>query len=260
MPCALTSDADYPDYLKSILKEIEAGNDEELKACACALRSPVTDEGCPVVDEDGKVGAFQSCVIETDSDPALLRDGFIQFYPVGVSLKQAMKWIWKSRAFTGSGSGQQQSDCCGYIPNQSPTYVELTFPKSQSTLGEKKMSEILCNYNESFLFVGTDLLQECNGTTSGPISAEAYFDFLLSEQWPIYLYDEKYYLSVSYKVGPQAMNYRDINENAPQGITYSAGNFTVDGVNFPLYVPTPECNATPQTNFTCTTSLERTPD
>jgi len=38
MPCG-TSNSNYPDYLKSIIKAIEAGNDETLKACACNLRS-----------------------------------------------------------------------------------------------------------------------------------------------------------------------------------------------------------------------------
>jgi len=38
MPCG-TSNSNYPDYLKSIITAIEAGNDETLKACACNLRS-----------------------------------------------------------------------------------------------------------------------------------------------------------------------------------------------------------------------------
>jgi len=38
MPCG-TSNSNYPDYLKSIIKAIEVGNDETLKACACSLRS-----------------------------------------------------------------------------------------------------------------------------------------------------------------------------------------------------------------------------
>jgi len=210
------------------------------------------------------------CVTETDSDPALLRDEFNQFYPVGVSLEQAMAWIWKSRAFTGSGSGLQFAECCGNLstPPNSPIYHELTFPNSQSTSGydaaKTKMSEIACGegYNALFGFEGTDSLQECSGPTGQPISAEAYFGFSLGTvfgfPWPIYLYDEKYYLAVDYTVGSQATNLRDINENAPQGFTYFVGNLTIDGINFPLYSPPPDnCNADPQTNFTSTTSLER---
>jgi hypothetical protein len=209
------------------------------------------------------------CVIETDSDPALLRVGFTQFYPVGVSLEQAMAWIWKSRAFTGSGSGQQFADCCGYLstPPNLPIYYVYSFPNSQSTSEEDaaktKMSEIACGegYWALFLFEGTEISQSCSGPPGSLISAEAYFSFQLGTvfgfPWPIYLYNEKYYLSVDYTVGPQALNFRDINENAPEGITYFVGNLTIDGINFPLYAPPPESCATPQTNFTCTTSLER---
>lgn len=37
MPCALTSPYNYPDYLKITLKEIEIGDDENLKIAACGF-------------------------------------------------------------------------------------------------------------------------------------------------------------------------------------------------------------------------------
>jgi hypothetical protein len=54
MPCAITEPGGYPDYLKSILKTIATENNDTLKACACSLRSPVSDEGCLILDEDNK--------------------------------------------------------------------------------------------------------------------------------------------------------------------------------------------------------------
>ena len=39
MACGLTSSLNYPDYFQSILKEINIGNDTDLKTCACSLRS-----------------------------------------------------------------------------------------------------------------------------------------------------------------------------------------------------------------------------
>jgi hypothetical protein len=86
MPCAITSGADYPDYLKAILKEIAVGNDTTLKNCACSLRSPATEDGCLIVDEDGKIGAFPFCV----PTGTITSGSFI-----AVSLKEAMSIFWK---------------------------------------------------------------------------------------------------------------------------------------------------------------------
>jgi len=96
MPCALTSNTDYPGYIKAILKEIDAGNDETLKACACSLKTPVTDEGCPILDEDGKVGAFPFCWTQSDISGV----GANTRWPVGVSLKQAMNLYWNTLGFS----------------------------------------------------------------------------------------------------------------------------------------------------------------
>jgi len=99
MPCALTSDADYPDYLKSILKEIDAGSDDESKACACSLKTPTTDEGCPITDSDGKLVAFPFCL---PTEPIVINYN-IQNYAtasIGLSYKQAMNIYWKRKPFT----------------------------------------------------------------------------------------------------------------------------------------------------------------
>ena len=90
MACGLTSGADYPDYLKAILKGIEAGNDDEAKACACSLRTPTTDEGCPITDEDGKLLAFPFCLDTTA--PAI--DPNYERNDLALTYKQAMKFYW----------------------------------------------------------------------------------------------------------------------------------------------------------------------
>jgi hypothetical protein len=97
MPCALTSEADYPDYLKSILNEIEAGNDEALKACACSLKTPTTNGGCPILGEDNKVGAFPFCLTYIEEDTSSVGDG--TNYPLKLSLKDAMNLYWSSFRF-----------------------------------------------------------------------------------------------------------------------------------------------------------------
>lgn len=91
MPCALTAEpGNYPDYLKKILKEIKAENDDEAKACACSLITPTTDEGCAITDEDGKVLAFPFCLDTTA--PAI--DPNYERNDLALTYKQAMKFYW----------------------------------------------------------------------------------------------------------------------------------------------------------------------
>ena len=106
MPCALTSNAGYPDYLKKILKEIDIGNDEDLKNCACKLVTPVTDEGCEILDEDNKVGAFPFC-------STLVTDGVGEDteYPLKLTLKQAMNLYWQTTKWKFDASADGYS--CG---------------------------------------------------------------------------------------------------------------------------------------------------
>jgi len=93
MPCALTEPDNYPDYLKSILKEIDAGSDDELKDCACDLKSPVDDEGCLIVDENNKIGGFPFCIAEGNNvGPTTPR-------PLGFSMKQIMRMYWLESFF-----------------------------------------------------------------------------------------------------------------------------------------------------------------
>jgi hypothetical protein len=102
MPCALIEPDGYPNYLKAILKEIEAGNDDELKACACSLRTPVTDEGCLITDEDGKLLAFPFCLTDSPPPPPYYTSRVAT--SIGLSYKDAMRLYWSktiNMKFTG---------------------------------------------------------------------------------------------------------------------------------------------------------------
>ena len=126
MSCALTDNAGYPDYLKSILREIAAGNDDELKTCACQLKTPTTDGGCPILDEDDKVVAFPFCL--RDTNPNLTSS--IDFYTsdIGLSYKEAMKLYWKRTrfdiAFNASGSVNLESEECPVLQSSASTSLE----------------------------------------------------------------------------------------------------------------------------------------
>jgi hypothetical protein len=97
MPCAITEPNNYPDYIKSILNEISAGNDDDLKGCACGLRSPVTEDGCLILDEDGKVAAFPFCCPLVTTGV-----GANTNYPLKLTLKQAMLLYWQVKSFNHS--------------------------------------------------------------------------------------------------------------------------------------------------------------
>ena len=114
MPCALTETDNYPDYLKKILKEIDVGDDDELKDCACKLVTPTTDEGCPITDSDGKLVAFPFCL--SDTNPNLGNENVFYISDIGMSYKDAMKLYWKrdpiNISFQANGTLAIESEQC----------------------------------------------------------------------------------------------------------------------------------------------------
>ena len=92
MACALTEPGNYPDYIKNMLKGINVGNDTDLKNCACSLRTPLTDEGCPVIDKDGKVGVFRACIYK---NLECYGSEFDYPCPANWTLKNAMDIHWR---------------------------------------------------------------------------------------------------------------------------------------------------------------------
>jgi hypothetical protein len=121
MPCAITEPDNYPDYLKGYLKEVNATNDDDLKACACYLRTPTTDEGCPITDEDGKLVAFPFCLNDTNPN---IDSNSGNIANLGLSYKQAMELFWKPVKdkkinFDIKANGQCLYDygfpCAGYV-------------------------------------------------------------------------------------------------------------------------------------------------
>ena len=129
MPCALTSGEDYPDYLKKILKEIDEGDDEDLKECACKLKSPVTDEGCYILDEDNKVAAFPGCLVKEE------------VYGQVFTLKEIMKLYWMTKDIT-----LKMDFIWGYFPNGGPFNGSfggtLSFVEMQPLRSKKNIEKV----------------------------------------------------------------------------------------------------------------------
>lgn len=109
MPCGSNQNASFPSYLTSILKDINNGNDTDLKSCACLLKIPTTSAGCFITDSNGKNGAFPFCLIngvpeETGPDTE---------YPVSFNLADLMKWYWTGDKYKIkiNWNGTERGDC-----------------------------------------------------------------------------------------------------------------------------------------------------
>jgi hypothetical protein len=51
-----------------------SGNDDVFKACACGLKTPTNDEGCPILDEDGKVGLSHFVAIQEQMELEIIQN------------------------------------------------------------------------------------------------------------------------------------------------------------------------------------------
>jgi hypothetical protein len=152
MPCPLTSDFDYPDYIKDILKEIDNGDDKELKSCACNMVSPLSEDGCLLVDENNKVGLFPFCC-------TLVTDGVGDdtAYPLKLTLKQAMDLYWQTTNWKFSASAQSSSSCgnswsINYTQKEriSSSVSDVGPPPPSKNLVCQNIFQYIANYNGSF--------------------------------------------------------------------------------------------------------------
>jgi len=108
MACGSNSKANFPSYLKSILKDIDNGNDNELKSCACSLKIPTTNAGCFISDR-GINGAFPFCLINGTPEET----GPNTYYPISFKLADLMKWYWTGDKYKIkiNWSGTERGDC-----------------------------------------------------------------------------------------------------------------------------------------------------
>jgi hypothetical protein len=150
MACALTESTNYPAYLQAILNEIKVGNNDELKACACSLKSPVDDEGCLILDENNKVGAFPFC-------STLVTDGVGDdtAYPLKLTLKQAMNLYWQTTNWKFLASAQSSSSCgssWGINYTQNKRITSSAVPPSKNLVCQN-VFQYTINYNGSICTV-----------------------------------------------------------------------------------------------------------
>lgn len=207
MPCALLENADYPGYLKTILKEIAVGNDENLKACACQLKSPLNGEGCPILDEDGKLGAFPFCIETTTSDPKNIQvvQSIINLkkpYRVGLKLKELMNLYWRVKDFKITGSTITTNNLnCSPPPQPPPFWQKNSFQNSitKNTQNLNSIKNLFCfdSLPETITHTAKGNYSDSQGN-SFPILEQNAFIFNLKFKETVYYYesDEKFYPNI----------------------------------------------------------------
>lgn len=114
MACSLTSNSNYPDYLKSILKEIDIGNDEDLKDCACGLRS--------YIDVNVKPYVLPYCVTSVNGEDnelyTTLNDYLISqgatttLQPIDPQKMMELQFKYKGFTLNINGNGYRPSITC----------------------------------------------------------------------------------------------------------------------------------------------------
>ena len=131
MPCPSVSNTNYPDYIKKILKQIDVVNNQQLKNCACQLKSPLSEEGCAILGPDNKAGIFNNCITEVTPysyDLNLLTG----------SISDLMKLIWtvKNWKFSVIGSSNYSSVNISYnlTVNASFNLIDLYNISNQTQL------------------------------------------------------------------------------------------------------------------------------
>jgi len=199
------------------------------------------------------------CVEKINYDPSAVNvnDDEAQLYPKGISLQRAMALIWKSKQFSVSGSGRSVADCCNTDDGSSfATYLDFSFYGQTISTTPSKMSELACinSPNETgaigFYNYGSAIEYVCFNAVP-PIRHDTYNGFSILYM-TIYLYNNLYYIPIIYEFGA-ATNRTSVNNSY-------CGNFTLDGIKFPLYqnIENIGCSYSPlHTNVFLTTSATR---
>lgn len=159
MACSLTSNSNYPDYLKSILKEIDIGKDDDLKDCACGLRS--------YIDVNVKPYVLPYCVTSVNgednelytvlNDYIISQGGTTTLQPIDPQKMMELQFKYKDFTLNIKGNGYPPTTCEGEFP--SVASVDFSGDIKLEKGPESRLHQV-CNM---FYFAGSSL-------TNGSIS------------------------------------------------------------------------------------------
>ena len=153
MACGLTN-SNYPDYLSSILSDINVGNDTDLKACACSLKS--------YVDVNSKPYALPICITSVNGQDneiyttlnnyVISQGGTTALQPIDPQRIMELQFKYKSFNLNIRGNGYGASTACdGEDPSSPPFNFSGNIILTKSDESRKHQ---VCNM---FVFGGTCL-------------------------------------------------------------------------------------------------------
>jgi hypothetical protein len=160
MACGLTSSLSYPDYLKSILKEINIGNDTDLKVCACNLSSYIDVNTKPYLLPIciGSVNGEDNEIYTILNDYIISQGGTTALQPIDPQRIMELQYKYKGFTLNINGNGYGASTVCdGEDPSSPPFNFSGNIILTKSDEDRKHQ---VCNM---FVFGGTCL-------TNGPIN------------------------------------------------------------------------------------------
>ena len=113
MACGLTNSS-YPNYLSSILLEINVGNDQSLKACACSLKSYVDVNSKPYSLPIciSSVNGVDNEIYTTLNNIVTNNGGYIDLQPIDPQKIMELQYKYKSFTVNVIGYGYPPSATC----------------------------------------------------------------------------------------------------------------------------------------------------
>jgi hypothetical protein len=169
MSCALVDNIDYPPYIKNILDTLSVGNgNPEAKNCACLLKTPLNEDGCPILTSDNKFAVFPFCWTFIEGQPPTP----FASQPLKLTADQAMELYWKSNSVSNINL-TYQSKAFGGCPQDSYFYMrpdgntkleKRKFLDNQLLLDNRDIKKLLCSHYVAF---SQDFeLEDCDGNIS----------------------------------------------------------------------------------------------
>lgn len=135
------SNISFPSYLDSLIKEISNGTDKSKKICACNLKIPKKEDGCPILDSNGKAGGFNECLIIDNPGST----GPDTNFPFSMNLAEISKIYWQGKKWTMNfsvSSWNETADC-----GRKATFTQdgQNNPKDTNIITPEEIKERICS-------------------------------------------------------------------------------------------------------------------
>jgi hypothetical protein len=178
------------------------------------------------------------CEVHTETDPTTIIVDGQQPYLWGFSLEEAMHILWKVCTVRASAT-YTATDLFGTSTSSATNAAleKFIFPPA-NTYGVDRMSRIICLENP-WTFEGTFV-----GTSSGA----GFFSVVLDEAFPVYFFDDQYYLFIR-------AGYNDVGFSQASAGPPTTGSLTVDFGGFTRTSTNAKSSQNPSTQVVITCDI-----